>query len=260
VRLDIPVMTLVGRDLRGAASSPIGLGDVNVTVRGDLALVKRTEAPLIITGDITTIRGTYQFQGRRFDILREGRIVFPGLAEIDPLLDLAAQRTISGVETEVTIGGTLRQPEVRLSSQPPLDEADILSLIVFNQPVNQLGASEQVSLGRRAASLATGFVTTRLTQSVGGALDLDLVELDAGGDDVQGLAPSVTLGEQVGQNLFLKVRQQFGPASASQLVLEYEFADWMRLQSTVSDERGQSQSLFRRGERSGVNWIFDFSY
>ena len=260
VRLDVPVLTLVGRDLRGPASSPIGLGDVNVTVGGYLTFEKRTEEPLVITGDVTTIRGTYQFQGRRFDILREGRNVFPGLAEIDPLLDLTAERTISGVETRVTIGGTLRRPEVMLSSQPPLDEADILSLIVFNQPVNQLGASEQVSLGRRAASLATGFVTTRLTQSVSGALDLDLVELDAGGDDVQGLAPSVTLGEQIGQNLFLKVRQQFGPASASQLVLEYEFADWMRLQSTVSDERGQSQSLFRRGERSGVNWIFDFSY
>jgi hypothetical protein len=70
----------------------------------------------------------------------------------------------------------------------------------------------------------------------------------------------VTLGEQIGENLFVRVRQQFGPASTSQFVVEYEFADWLRLESTVIDQSRQTQSLFRRGERSGVNWIFTFTY
>jgi autotransporter translocation and assembly factor TamB len=35
----------------------------------------------------------------------------------------------------VEIQGTLRQPEIVLDSTPPLEQADILALIVFNQPL-----------------------------------------------------------------------------------------------------------------------------
>jgi autotransporter translocation and assembly factor TamB len=260
ITLEMPALLIAGRDIRGPRSVPVGLGDVNLTVGGELQLSKSIDTPLVITGDIATVRGTYEFQGRRFDILRDGMVQFPGLVEINPLLDITAQRTISGVETQIAIMGTLEKPELTLSSRPPLDQADILSLIVFNQPANALGASQQVSLGRRATALATGFVASQLSQSIGSFLNVDLLEIEAGGQDAKGLAPSVTVGEQVGERLFVRVRQQFGPASAAQFVLEYEFADWLRLQSTVSDQSRQSQSLFRRGERSGVNWIFSFSY
>lgn len=256
--LEMPAVVLAGRDLQGPGSTPVGLGNVNITVSGDLDLDKPLDGPLIITGDVTTVRGTYEFQGRRFDILRDGQVRFPGLVEMDPLIDIRAQRTISGVQTEIGISGTLQQPELTLSSQPPLDEADILSLIIFNQPANQLGTAEQVSLGQRAAALASGFVASHLAESIGGALELDILEIDTGTST--GSSAGVTIGEQIGERLFLRVRQGFGSAGATQLMLEYEFTDWLRLQSTVSDDRGGSESLFQRSERSGVNWIFLFSY
>jgi translocation and assembly module TamB len=260
IELEVPALVIVGRDLRGPQSVPVGLGDLNVTLQGKVHLDKKLDAPLVITGDVGTVRGTYEFQGRRFDIEREGGVRFPGLVEINPLLDITARRTISGVETRVHIDGALRKPELTLSSQPPLDQADILSLIVFNQPANQLGASQQVSLARRAVALASGFVASQLSQSIGSMLNVDLLEIEASGQEAEGLSPSVTLGEQIGENLFVRVRQQFGPASTSQFVVEYEFADWLRLESTVIDQSRQTQSLFRRGERSGVNWIFTFTY
>jgi translocation and assembly module TamB len=260
ITLELPALLITGQNLRGPSAVPIGLGDVNLTVEGMLQLDKAIGEALILTGDISTVRGAYEFQGRRFDILRDGRIQFPGLVEINPLLDVTAQRTISGVEAQVHIAGTLRQPELTLSSQPPLDQADILSLIVFNQPANQLGAADQVSLGQRAAALATGFVASKLAESLGGVLDLDVLRIEAGDSAVRGLAPSVTVGEQVGERLFLRLRQQFGPSSTSQLALEYEFAEWLRLQTTVSDESTPTQSPFTRGEQTGLNWIFSFSY
>lgn len=51
-----------------------------------LQLDKAIGEALILTGVISTVRGAYEFQGRRFDILRDGRIQFPGLVEINPLL------------------------------------------------------------------------------------------------------------------------------------------------------------------------------
>jgi autotransporter translocation and assembly factor TamB len=257
--LEAPALTLTGRDLRGPSSLPVGLGNVDITVEGDLRLEKAREAPLRITGDITTVRGTYDFHRRRFEIARGGRIRFPGLTAVNPLLDITASRVISGVETEVRIDGTLRRPELMLDSRPPLDEADILSLIVFNQPANQLGAVQQISLGRRAAALATGFFAGQITESIGGALDLDTLEFETG-EGVNGLTPALTLGERFGQRLYLRVRQGFGNLGSTQVALEYEVTDWLRLQSRVSDERPEAQSLFRRSERSALRGIVEFSY
>jgi len=258
IALEMPALVIAGRDLQGPGSTPIGLGNVNLTVAGDLRLEKELEGPLLITGDVSTVRGTYELQGRRFEIERDGYVRFAGLEELNPLLDITATRLISGVQAQVRITGTLQKPELALSSLPPLDEADILSLIIFNQPANALGTAEQVTLGQRAANLASGFVASQLAESIGGALELDILEIDTGGS--VGSTAGVTVGEQIGERLFLRVRQGFGSAGATQLMIEYEFTDWLRLQSTVSDDRGGSESLFQRSERSGVNWIFLFSY
>ena len=99
-----------------------------------------------ILGEVNTVRGSYTFQGRRFEILRDGRIRFDGGDELDPIIDIRARRIISGVETIVRVQGTMRKPELTFSSNPPLEQADILSLIVFNTPVNELGEGQQVSL------------------------------------------------------------------------------------------------------------------
>ena len=65
------------------------------------------------------------------------------LEELNPLLDLRTRRLIQGVEARVNVRGTLKEPEILLASTPPLEQADILSLIVFNQPVNQLGEASR---------------------------------------------------------------------------------------------------------------------
>ena len=73
--------------------------------------------------------------------------------------------------------GTLKQPELSFSSNPPLDQADILSLIVFNQPINELGEGQQLSLAERATALAGGYLATGLSRSISNALELDEFEI-----------------------------------------------------------------------------------
>lgn len=259
VAVQFPALVLTGRDIRGPSGVPIGLGDIDITLSGDLQLAKAVDEALRLTGDLATVRGTYDFQGRRFEIVRDGYIRFPGLTTINPLLELEATRTISSVVAHVAIGGTLERPQLTLTSEPPLDPADVLSLIVFNQPASQLGAGEQVALGERAATLAAGFLTSQLASSLGNALTLDILDIKAA-ENVQGFTPEVTVGQQIGERLFVRLRQQLGAAAASQLILEYQLLDWLRLQSAVSDRQAQSRSLFGRSERTGLDWVVLFSY
>ena len=76
----------------------------------------------------------------------------------------------------------MRQPELSFSSNPPLEQADILSLIVFNKPINELGEGQQVSLAERAGALAGGYLASGLARSIGNALELDEFEIQAQGE------------------------------------------------------------------------------
>jgi hypothetical protein len=260
VRLTMPNNVVIkGTDLNPSGASPIGLGDVNVTIGGDVRATKKPGDQVRLVGAVNTVRGTYDFQGRRFEIQRDGKIQFDGLPELNPRLDLVATRIISGVEAQVHVRGTARRPELTLSSRPPLDEGDILSLIIFNQPVNALGEGQQASLAERAGALASGFVASSLARSIGGALELDVFEIQTAPENGQG--PSVTLGEQVGERLFFKFRQAFGAQSVSQLILEYQLADYVRLQTSVSQGGGATQrTLMQRVEQGGIDLIFYYTY
>jgi autotransporter translocation and assembly factor TamB len=152
----------------------------------------------------------------------------------------------------------MREPELSFSSNPPLDEADILALIVFNAPVNELGEGQQASLAEHAGALAGRYVASGLARSIGNALEIDQFEIEAQGETG---GPTLTVGEQVGEKMFFRVRQGFGAAQATQFILEYQLADYLRLQGSVAEASSVSQRLmFRRVERGGLDVIFFFSY
>ncbi len=238
--------------------SPVGLGALNITLGGDLTATKDPGGAVRLLGEVNTVRGNYDFQGRRFEILRDGRVRFEGLDQLNPSLDLRTRRVIQGVEARVNVRGTLQKPEIVLSSTPPLEQADILSLIVFNQPLNQLGEGQQVSLAQRAQSIATGAVAGQLAQSIGNALNLDTFEIDVAPEN--GGGPEVTLGQQLGQDLYVRLQQGVGSQSTTNVILEYEIASWLRLQTNVMQGASTQQSVFQRSQGSGVDLIFTFSY
>ena len=263
-RLQMDLQLTVPNDLVVKAGSlqlpdaPIGLGALTVTLGGDLRAMKDPGGRVRVIGSVTTIRGSYDFQGRRFEILRDGSVRFNGLDDLDPALDIRARRIIQAVEARVNVRGTLKQPEIVLTSVPPLEQADILSLIVFNQPINQLGEGQQISLTQRAQALATGAVAGQLAMSIGRALNLDTFEIDVAPE--RGGGPELTIGQQVGQDLYVKVEQAIGEQESTNFILEYELTDWLRLQANVLQGSSTQQSIFRRAQGSGADLIFFFSF
>ena len=207
---------------------------------------------------VNTVRGTYDFQGRRFTILRDGTIRFAGLDDLDPALDVKAERVIQAVTANVNVRGTVKQPEIVLSSNPPLEQADIMSLIVFNQPINSVSESQQISLAQRAEAMAAGAATGALTKSISDALNLDTFEVNLAPEN--GGGPQVTLGQQIGQNLYMKVEQSISDASQTNFVLEYELLKWLRLRTNVLQGSSTQAQLFQRMQGSGADLLFFFSY
>ena len=254
VRLRVPDnLVLRGDDIRPGGRG-ISLGDMNVTLGGDLTAVRTSTEPLRVSGKVRTVRGYYEFQGRRFDVERDGTISFAGPDPTDPLVDVTATRDIEGVEASVHIGGSVQRPTLTLASTPPLEDADILALIVFNRPLNDLGQGERASLSQQAQSLAGGMVAAPLAESLRDALDVDMLDIQAVAPEGDG--PSVTVGNQLGERVFLQFRQLFGSAQATEVLLEYELMEALRLQTSFTEGATDDQAAGGKQERAGVDLIF----
>jgi autotransporter translocation and assembly factor TamB len=258
VSLYVPNDLVIKSQSLQTPGSPIGLGALNATLGGDLRAMKEAGGRVRLVGAVNTVRGTYDFQGRRFEILRDGAVHFDGTDDLNPRLDLRTRRIIQAVEAFVNIRGTLKEPQIELRSNPPLEQADILALVVFNQPLSQLGEGEQVTLAARAQALAASAVVGQLAQSIGGALNLDTFEIELAPET--GTDALVTLGQQVGRNLYLKVQQGVGDQALTNVILEYELMRWLRLQTNVVQGSSTQQSVFRRTQDTGADLVFFFSY
>jgi translocation and assembly module TamB len=144
-----------------------------------------------------------------------------GAQDPNPLLDITATRVIpnTGVEAQIRIQGTAREPQLTLSSDPPLDESDVLTLIVFNRSLNELGTGERASLAATAGGIATGFIAAPLGEAIGRALDLDIFEITTTTEEGE-FGAGLTVGQQIGDRAFIRMRQQFGEFTATEFLLE----------------------------------------
>ena len=66
-------------------------------------------------------------------------------------------------------------------------------------------------------------------------LDLDLFEITTTTDEGD-LGAGLTVGQQVGDRAFFKMRQQFGDRNTTEFLLEYQLADLLRVQTTAAPD------------------------
>jgi hypothetical protein len=258
VALHVPrTVSFTGSDVQVSPGTPIGLGDIRLRLGGDLYLYKDPGDQLYVTGSLDQVTGSYVFQGRRFEI-DEAASSINFMGDLDPQIWVTVTREITGVQTRVSLTGSLRQPELHLASTPPLDESDILSLIVFNTTPNALNAAQQQELAVRAGTLAAGFLATPLLAAVQNELGLEAFEIEPGGE--QGTGPKVTVGGELVPGLVARFSRQFGEDPFDEAVVEYYLSRLFRLRATFSDAQAVAARRFRRVERAGIDLLVFFSF
>ncbi|MCC7417266.1 MAG: translocation/assembly module TamB domain-containing protein [Acidobacteria bacterium] len=259
VAVHVPnTLRLTGQNVQVAAGTPIGLSDIALRVLGDLYVFKDPDGPAYITGSFDSVSGSFAFQGRTFEVDPTSSINFRG--DLNPELYVTVQREISGVQVRVTIAGPLREPELRLASTPPLDSTDILSLIVFNAPANQLTTGQQQELAVRAGALAAGFLAGPLISALQSELGLDILQLET---STAGAAPGarLTIGEEIAPGLVARFSRQFGADPYDEVVIEYYLSRILRLRATFSDAQAlNARAPFQQHERGGIDLLLFFSF
>ena len=210
----------------------IHLDEGSIETTGKLQIRKKPEEQLTVAGNIQGRHGSYNFQGRRFQIER-AEFTLTGGSQIDPRLDIVARYKVPQYQIDLVIGGYSSKPTLNLRSEPALEQADILSVLLFGKPTSELNKGEQTSLQKQALKASADFISSDLRQSVARKLGVDTLEFGVG-DNLAG--GQVEAGKYVTSDVFVSTKQQFGGEKQQEYAIEYEVAPNWNIKSSTSPQ------------------------
>ena len=215
--------------------------NVEVYSDGDLAVhVNRAKQTLVLDGVLLSERGEYTFMTRRFNIKR-GSATFINQTELNPTLQATAEYEVrqpnrEAISIQIIVGGTLRQPNISLTSdaQPPIPQTDLLSYLAFGQSSNSLlqlegssltnssGGTNVVGAGaalasRQLAGVALGVAADQIAGEAARSLGADVFTITPA--DVQTdignflRATQFEFGKYIKSHTFVAVKSPFDPSA-----------------------------------------------
>ncbi|HYD47768.1 MAG TPA: translocation/assembly module TamB domain-containing protein, partial [Terriglobales bacterium] len=235
-RVGIYERATVKVDVRVTNNAWLRRSDTDIELRGSLTISKEPEQPLSVAGVINTVRGWYTFQGRKFTV-EEGEVNLSGQG-FDPLLNIVAVYTAGEYTIRARIGGSVTKPTIKLESEPTLDQADILSVLLFGKPASALNQGESDALRTQAVAVASSYVAAEFRQSVASALGVDTLEVTPG---TEGMAStSASVGKYVTEDIFVSLAHKFADQqTVEELTIQYFLSRAWTIE-TSADTRGDS--------------------
>lgn len=216
--------------------------DAVAELAGDIHATKKFGEHLQLVGKSEIVRGWVAFQGRRFNFTR-GEIRFVGGDRIDPALDIVAQHRLPQYIVDAVVGGTVSNPTLTLRSDPSLDQADILALLLFGKPTKDLNRGEESALRQNAIDLSAGFAAAQIGSAVAEAIGLDGFGLG----EIEFTGGRVGIGRYLGDRTYVTVGQDLAGERGQEAKIEYQLApDWKVGTSTTSDGASEVDLIWQK--------------
>ena len=180
--------------------------DAYVRLGGEVYVTKEPGDELRVSGQISADRGWYMFRGRRI-VLQSAFVSFSGETPINPYLTVTATYQAPEHLVTVRVEGTARKPELELSSEPALDQSDVLALLLFGRTTSQLTGGQGTELRQEAIGILASYVAPELEQSLMDTFGLASLTFQLPTGTSYG---SVGVGRYFGDDIFVSIGQTFG--------------------------------------------------
>jgi hypothetical protein len=246
-RLDLDLLLSCEQDTWVQRSGQLSIA---LEVMGELEVQKEPDGEFRTIGTVETLpeRSYFRQFGRRFS-LQEGELILNGdpadyILHMDAQWEVPSHSNPDEPEVVVTLGidGDAESLELTLSSEPEMDEADIVSYLATGKPQSALADSDGDAAGL-GASMAMGAMAGFVEGVATEAVDLDVVEVQV--DPGQGT--TLIAGRYVSPHLYLGFRQPVTFTESSrrnrteiqetEVELEYRWFRWL----TVNARGGASE-------------------
>jgi len=206
----------------------------NIEVSGSVNLKKAPEESFIFLGSVNTVRGTYEFQNKLFKISR-GHATFVGLEKPNPNIDIEALTRIKDVDIILRIGGTAKRPELTLDSRPPMQEADIISYLVFGKPTDSATTQQAFKAEETALNISGKLAAGKLEEILAETFHLDALSIEPGMEELT--KGTVSLGKYVTPRVFVIYEHPFEEGESPELDISYEINRNLEIETQVGNER-----------------------
>ena len=199
----------------------------------------------ILTGTLQARSGHLRLLGRYFEV-DSGIVGFYGDDDIDPNLDLSLSTRVDETTVRVDVTGTAKQPDLHLSSDPEMEEGDILSLLLLGRPLDQLDENQTNLLESRARDVAVSYGASQIGSTLSGELGVDLVSVQP---TSQGTGNALVIGKYLSPRILLKYEQAIQSSADFLVNLEYLLTRRLRV-----------ETFYGRQSQSGaeINWISEY--
>jgi translocation and assembly module TamB len=174
--------------------------------------------------------------------VESGTLVFGGERPSDPKIDVTASDAPAENPIKVYLHatGSLHRPKLELSSDPAMEQRDIVSYLLTGKPLYKLSGvpgSQGTQGGANGSQVAaTNMVATYLSRKAAAPLvrklDIDVLNLRM----TSGQAADVTIGRYLTSDLFISYDQVLSPGGERQVLAEYTLTPWWSLQGTNSSQ------------------------
>jgi len=217
VRLDVQIVSSPQLSFQNAFAKLAG--DVDLRLRGTVA------SPSLL-GRVSITEGSAVIAGTRYDLQR-GDITFTNPVRIEPIIDLSATAHVEDYDISLLLNGPLQKLTVNYRSDPPLPEADVVSLLALGHTSNQqrlyTQQQEQAITNPSTDALLGGAlnatVSNRIQKLFGaGSVKVDPHYLGAFGNSTS----RITVEEQLGRDVTLTYATDVN--TTSQQLLQAEVA------------------------------------
>jgi autotransporter translocation and assembly factor TamB len=208
VRLDIDVVADRTIRIRNNLADATASGDFKV--QGDSGKV-------IILGSFDVYEGTVEFYGNKYELERV-IVDFQDPRRNNPRLDARAETAKGPYKVTVIVSGTLEKPVVDFSSDPPLGQTDIVSLLSFGVTTRTL-----LDAGGRTAAAGAGTVGGAaiaigsfggVDEKIGGVIGLDKFSIETGfSQTTQTFEPRFVARKSFEDRLSVSMSQSVGAVS-----------------------------------------------
>ncbi len=280
--LKLGIATLLGKVTRTATRAPTSTRfdavalEVRIEIPASSIEIRNNVARLRASGNLV-LRGTWgrpllfgqvdaeeggrlTLRGLRYEVL-SAKVLFVNTAKIDPFLEVEARTDVKDYRVSVALSGTARRIVPRVSSDPPLSDAQIVSLLTTGEvPTTTAGGvpvsgaatpiSTEGSIAQATRELLAGLATDAAASRTRELLKLDRLQVDPVFIGSTFDAPRLTVGKNISPDLSVTYSYKASTNQEQVIQVEYQVSRDAFLQF-VRDEQGVYSVDLRIRQRLG---------
>lgn len=202
-------------------------GDVDLVLRGNLA------DPVLFGQVALDAGGKIVYSDTEYRVER-GLLTFANPYRIDPVIDLAATTEVRNYDITLNLAGTLDRLNATFSSDPPLADLEVVSLLTLGRP---LGAEQSLGGGTAAAAgsggagqaaeeLLYGQAASLVAERVNRLFGFDRFRVSPVSGSTTGSSNlALTVGQQISRDLFVTYTRDPSTPEVDVVQVEWQVQD-----------------------------------